>query len=110
MSAQGALAWLKRSPPDLGRAEIAIERAARDAQRAGAIVQRVRGMLAKGEPELAPLDINGVIEDVLGFLEDERRRCEVVVHTELAPGLPPVMGDPIQLQQVVGNLVMNGME
>jgi signal transduction histidine kinase len=82
----------------------------RDALRASAIVQRVRGMLAKTEPELAPLDVNAVVQDVLGFIEDERRRCEVEVHTELAAGLPPVMGDPIQLQQVVLNLVMNGIE
>jgi len=78
--------------------------------RASAIVQRVRGMLAKDEPEMVPLDINAVVEDVLGFLEDERRRCQVTVHTELGAGLPKVMGDPIQLQQVVLNLVMNGIE
>jgi C4-dicarboxylate-specific signal transduction histidine kinase len=109
-SGQTALGWLRRSPPDMDRASAAMERTVRDALRAGAIVERVRGMLAKKEPELVPLDINAVIEDVLGFIEDERRRSEVTVRTELQAHLPPVMGDPIQLQQVVLNLVMNGIE
>jgi signal transduction histidine kinase len=67
-------------------------------------------MVANDEPELAPLDLNAVIEDVLGFLEDECRSRDVTVQTDLEPGLPPVMGDLIQLQQVVLNLVMNAIE
>jgi C4-dicarboxylate-specific signal transduction histidine kinase len=109
-SGQSALGWLGREPPDLTRAAAAVERTVRDALRAGAIVQRVRGMVAKGEPELVPLDLNAVIGEVLGFLEDERRRREVAIRTDLAPSLPAVMGDAIQLQQVVLNLVMNGIE
>ncbi|MGZ3277114.1 MAG: ATP-binding protein [Caulobacteraceae bacterium] len=109
-SGQTALGWLSRSPPDMDRATAAVERTVRDSLRAGAIVERVRGMLAKREPELVALDINTVIDDVLGFLDDERRRAEVAVRTDFGANLPPVMGDPIQLQQVVVNLVMNGIE
>ena len=109
-SGQSALGWLRREPPDLDRAVAAIERTVRDALRAGAIVQRVRNMLAKTEPELVPLDVNAVVTDVLGFLDDERRSREVTVTTDLGADLPPVMGDPVQLQQVVVNLVMNGIE
>jgi C4-dicarboxylate-specific signal transduction histidine kinase len=109
-SGQSALGWLQREPPDLVRAMAAVERTVRDSLRAGAIVQKVRGMLTKSEPQLVPLAVNAVIEDVLGFLEDERRRRDVTVRTDFAADLPPVMGDPIQLQQVVLNLVMNGIE
>ena len=109
-SAQSALGWLRRSPPDLDRATAAVERVVKDAQRAGSIVHGVRGMLAKSEPVLIELDVNAVIRDVLGFIEDERRRSEITIHTSLDPRLPKVKGDPIQLQQVVLNLVMNGIE
>ena len=74
------------------------------------MVSRVRGMLAKTPPEFAVLDINAVVQDVLGFIEDERTRARVKIHARLAPHLPPVSGDPIQLQQVVLNLVMNGIQ
>ena len=107
---QTALGWLKRSPPDLDRAAAAVERTVRDALRAGAIVARVRGMIANHEPEYVALDVNAVIKDVLGFIEDERRRAGVVIRTELAADLPCVTGDAIQLQQVVLNLVMNGID
>ncbi len=110
MSGQTALGWLKRSPPDLERASAAIERAVRDAQRAATIIARVRGMIANHEPEYVPLNVNVVIQDVLGFIEDERRRLGVVIRTEFAPDLPRVTGDAIQLQQVVLNLVMNGID
>jgi len=107
---QTALGWIKRDPPDLRRAAVAMERTVRDALRAGAIVQRVRGMVAKSEPELVPLDLGRVIQDALEFVEDERRRAQVAVHTSLDAPLPAVMGDAIQLQQVVLNLMMNGFE
>ena len=107
---QTALGWLTRAPPDLDRAKTAIERTVRDAMRAGAIVSRVRGMMTNSEPDYAALDVNAVIEDVLGFIEDERRRAGVTIRTELDPNLPRVVGDPIQLQQVVLNLVMNGID
>ena len=110
MSGQTALGWLKRSPPDLDRASAAIERTVRDAERAGAIVNRVRGMIANHEPEYVALDVNAVIMDVLGFVEDELRRAGVVIRTELEAGLPCVTGDSIQLQQVVLNLVLNGID
>src|SRR6185312_6500239 len=109
-SGETALGWLRREPPQIDRASAAVERTVRDAQRAAAIVQRVRGMLAKSEPEMVALDVNAVVHDVLGFLEDERRRAEVTIHASLATHLRPVSGDPIQLQQVVLNLVMNAID
>jgi len=110
MSGQTALGWLRRTPPDLDRAGAAVERIVRDSQRAGAIINRVRGMIANHEPQSVSLDVNAVIEEVLGFIEDERRRTEIVIRTELDPHLPSVTGDPIQLQQVVLNLALNGID
>jgi C4-dicarboxylate-specific signal transduction histidine kinase len=110
MSGQTALGWLQRSPPDIDRAGAALERVVRDAHRAGAIIARVRGMIANHEPQSVALDINTVIQEVLGFIEDERRRAGIVIRTELEPGLPSVTGDPIQLQQVVLNLALNGID
>ena len=105
-----ALRWLELEPPNADKAKAATERTIRDARRASAVVSRVRGMLAKTPPEFAVLDINAVVQDVLGFIEDERTRARVKIHARLAPHLPPVSGDPIQLQQVVLNLVMNGIQ
>jgi C4-dicarboxylate-specific signal transduction histidine kinase len=109
-SGETALGWLRREPPQIDRASASVERTVRDARRAAAIVSRVRGMLAKSEPEMVAVDINAVVHEVLGFIEDERRRSQVSVHASLATHLPEVMGDPIQLQQVVLNLVMNGID
>lgn len=109
-SGQTALGWLQRSPPDLERASAAVERTVRDALRAGAIVARVRGMIANQEPQHVAVDVNRVIGDVLGFIEDERQRADVEILTELDHALPRVVGDPIQLQQVVLNLVLNGID
>jgi signal transduction histidine kinase len=107
---QAGLRWLEHAPPDVDHARTALERTVRDAQRASAIISRVRGMLAKTNPEFVAVDVNAVIQDVLGFIEDERRRAEVAIRIRLASRLPPVLGDPIQLQQVMLNLVMNGMD
>jgi C4-dicarboxylate-specific signal transduction histidine kinase len=107
---QTALHWLELEPPDLERARAATQRTIRDATRASAIVARVRGMLAKTDQQFVALDLNAVIEEALSFIEDERLRAEVSISTRLLPDPPRVMGDPIQLQQVVLNLVMNGFE
>ncbi len=107
---QTTLRWLDREAPDVEMAKAAAERTIRDAERASAVVGRVRGMLAKAAPEFMALDVNMVIEDVLGFIQDDRRRTGVTIQTNLDTNLPQVLGDPIQLQQVVLNLVMNGME
>jgi two-component system sensor kinase FixL len=79
-----------------------------DAERAGEIVRRLRAMLKRGMPaESTPVDLNNVIRTVDGLVRTERLRHEVMVELDLAPDLPRIPGDWIQLQQVVMNLMLN---
>ena len=94
----------------IAEAEAAVARSIRDANRAAAIVSRTRAMLAKGTPAFAEVDINACINDVLLFTDTALRRNGVTVSRRLAHGLPRVRGDRVQLQQVLLNLVGNGMD
>lgn len=105
-----ALRWLARDPPDLDETRAAVERIIRDAGRAGGVVARTRGLLAKTAPDHVLLDINEILEEVLLYTADEQRRSQVNVATDLGAGLPPVRGDKIQLQQVALNLILNGVD
>ena len=107
---QASLRWLNREPPEVERALAGIERALRDGQRAGAVIQRVRSMIARTEPSFAPLDLNDLVREVLEFTAAERANAKVSLRLELEDDLPPIEGDPVQLQQVLLNLVMNGVD
>jgi two-component system sensor kinase FixL len=109
-NAETSLRWLGRNPPELAEARIAIEHIIRDAHRASDVIQRVRNLAIHLDPERAPLDINQAIDETLGLLQSELRRQQVSLRLQLAPKLPRVLGDRVQLQQVVINLVMNGVE
>jgi signal transduction histidine kinase len=78
-----------------------------DGQRASEVIKRLRAMLRKGEPERKPCDINGLVVEVVNFLEVDLARAGVSTELRLRGGLPPVHGDAIQLQQVILNLVLN---
>jgi signal transduction histidine kinase len=105
-----ALRWLAAPTPNVPEAREAVQRIIRDGHRAGEVIQRVRALLTKTGPQKAWLDINAVIQEVLTLAHSEVHRQRVALRTELAAGLPPVWGDRIQLQQVLLNLLMNGME
>jgi PAS domain S-box-containing protein len=105
-----SLRWLAAQTPNLDEAREAVQRIIRDGHRAADVIQRVRALLKKTSPQKTWLDINDVIHEVLTLAHSEVRRHRVSLCTELATGLPPVLGDRIQLQQVILNLVMNGME
>lgn len=96
------------SNPDEIRAAIA--EIVNDGNRASAVISRIRGLLTKGTPHRTRLDINQIIGDVTILLRTEVRRSRVFLHTDLATDLPGVQGDPVQLQQVLINLVMNAVE
>ena len=74
------------------------------------MIRRVRALANKTEIEKGPIDINNVVRDVVALVQRELSSHRVSLRTELAPGLPMVLGDRIQLQQVIINLVMNGIE
>jgi C4-dicarboxylate-specific signal transduction histidine kinase len=96
------------SNPDEIRAAIA--EIVNDGNRASAVISRIRGLVTKGTCHRTRLDINQIIGDVTILLRKEVRRSRVFLRTDLATDLPGVQGDPVELQQVLINLVMNAVE
>jgi len=110
VNANACLRWLAGDSPNLAEAREAVRRIVRDGKRAGEVIARVRALAAKTPAAKERLDLNEAIGEVAAFAGDELRKNRVAVRTEFAPDLPPVLGDRVQLQQVVLNLVMNGIE
>jgi C4-dicarboxylate-specific signal transduction histidine kinase len=104
------LRWLSADPPNLAKAREAAERITRDGQDAGEIVRRVRALFRRAPGEKDVLDLNEVIGEVLRLLRGDAGRRGIAVETDLDKKLPSVVADRIQLQQVVLNLVLNGIE
>ncbi|EWY39562.1 histidine kinase [Skermanella stibiiresistens SB22] len=94
----------------LDEAKQAMERIVRDGHRAGDVVRSIRGLTRKSSAELAPLDINDTITDILTLLRGEFRRHEVTLEASLSDEVGLVLGDRVQLQQVMLNLIKNGIE
>jgi PAS domain S-box-containing protein len=105
-----ALRWLNRESPDLGEARDAASRIVREAHRADEVIRGLRALVGHSELQRAALGMNDVIHEVLELARGELRRNEVSVQTDLAAGLPPVLGDRVQLQQVLLNLIVNAVE
>jgi len=105
-----SLEWLSANPPNIEKARQTTESIIRDGTQAGAILSRIRALFQKEAPAKSWMDINEVIEELTGFVRNEAIRRRITVHTELASTLPKVKADRVQLQQVVLNLVMNGMD
>jgi NO-binding membrane sensor protein with MHYT domain len=99
---------LETPRPDDMRA--AVERMVKDANRASEVIQRIRALAKRTEPQMVSLDINDVIREAILLVQREVLSHGVSLRTELASGLPPVLGDRVQLQQVVINLLMNGVD
>jgi len=104
------LRWLTAEPPNLGKAREAAERIVRDGKEAGEVVRRIRALFRRATMEKAALDLNGVIGEVLHLLGGETTKRRVTVETELETALPPVVADRVQLQQLVLNLLINGLD
>jgi signal transduction histidine kinase len=109
-NAESCLAWLGKEQPDLDRARKAAERIVRTGHHASDVVRSIRAMLRKSPPDLAPLDINALIANVLDLMGAEIREHEVILETQLCRDVGPLSGDRIQLQQVLVNLIRNGIE
>ena len=109
-NAAAGLRWLSRPEPDVEEVRALTERIAADARRAADIIGRVRGMAERRAPEPVLLSINAVVEEALVFLRHELQANGVEIVAELSPGLPPVLADRTQLQQVAVNLAVNAIQ
>jgi PAS domain S-box-containing protein len=107
---EAALRFLNRNKPDLDEVQDALSSIRLDGMRAGEVIRGLRALAKKSGPQLTKLDIGDVIEQVLAISRGELLRHNVVLRTELASGERPVLGDRVQLQQVLLNLMMNSVE
>jgi PAS domain S-box-containing protein len=109
-NANACLRWLAGATPNLDEAREAAARIIRDGNRASDVIGRIRALVKRSGTEQTRLDINEVIQEVVGLIQSEIQKNGVVLRMELAAELPQVLGDRVQLQQVILNLVMNGIE
>lgn len=107
---QACLRFLRREIPDLNYVRGALEWIVKDGNRAGEVIRRVRGLLKKAEIQKAPLDVNGIVSEVAALLQRELAVQHVTLRLELANDIPLIVGDRVQLQQVIINLVVNGVD
>jgi PAS domain S-box-containing protein len=108
--ANAAQRFLSQSEPNLAKAREALEGIVRDDKRAAELISGVRGLLKKEEPCYRPLHMNNVIEEILAFIRTDPVLEGLSLQTELASGLPTVLGDRVQLQQVLLNLMLNALD
>jgi PAS domain S-box-containing protein len=101
---------LGQDKPNLDEVRAAVTRIARDAQRAAEIIERIRSQFQKGSPKREPLAVSEIIGETIALLRDQAVRYNISVRTELAPDLPLIVGDRVQLQQVAMNLIVNSIE
>ena len=109
-NAESSLRWLSRQTPDTEEAVTGIRKIVTDAHRASEVIRRIREFSKKVDPEMIPLDINEVVEEAVTLLQYEAFRHGVAIRLDLDSRLLPVRGDRVQLQQVIINLAVNGMQ
>ena len=109
-NAETCLRWLENDRSDLDEARQAAQRIVSNGHRAAAILRSIHGLARKSEPEMTQFNINDAISDVLVLMRGELLRHDVLLETELLLDLGTIMGDRVQLQQVILNLIMNGIE
>jgi PAS domain S-box-containing protein len=109
-NANTCLRWLTRDHPDLEEARAAAMRIVKDGTRAGEIISRIRLLFTKGTAQHELVDVNEVIGEMIVLLRAETTRHSISVRMELAADIPQVMGDRVQLQQVLMNLMVNGID
>jgi PAS domain S-box-containing protein len=109
-NAEASLRWLDRETPDLAAVRRSVEWVSNDGCRASEVVRRVRALAKKADMETVPLDLNQVVKEAITLVQRELLSHRILLRTELAPALPRILGDRIQLQQVIINLLINGIE
>jgi PAS domain S-box-containing protein len=110
MNASACMRWLRHEVPDVVEASEAASRVIRDANLAAEIVDRVRSLYQRGTPQRALVDVNEIIREMTKLLQHEAARRAVALRNELAEDLPRVLADRVQVQQVLMNLMLNGIE
>jgi C4-dicarboxylate-specific signal transduction histidine kinase len=108
--ANTCLRWLTRDHPDVEEARQAASRVVKDAVRASDIISRIRSLFKKGTSQRELVDVNEVIREMIVLLRSQATRYSISMRTELSEDLPQIMGDRVQLQQVLMNLMINGIE
>ena len=110
INAKTCLRWLGREQPNIGKAHESVSRIIENVVRASEIISRIRVLYKKGEQRREQVDVNEMIGEMISLVRSEARGYAISIHTELAPELPHVMADRVQLQQVFLNLVRNGID
>jgi PAS domain S-box-containing protein len=109
-NASAALRWLDANPPNLHEACEAMAQTVEQAELASEVIKRTRILLQKSPSEMRPVEINNIIRESLALSSNELLRGGVTIHTEIAADLPAVLGDRVQLQQVMLNLILNAVD
>ncbi|WP_323047340.1 AAA family ATPase [Paraburkholderia sp.] len=109
-SGEACLRWLGHRQPQPEEVRACVEHMIGEGRRAGEIVQGIRSLAKRATPEKTRLELNDVVNDVVSLVQREALNHRVSLHLKLAPELPPLLGDRVQLQQVIINFVMNGIQ
>jgi PAS domain S-box-containing protein len=109
-NANACLRWLGRDQPDLEQARAAATRIVENGKLAGELITRIRSQFKKDTLKRERVDVNEIIPEMIALLRGEAMRYKISVRTELAPDLPQIMGDRVQLQQVTMNLIVNSID
>jgi C4-dicarboxylate-specific signal transduction histidine kinase len=107
---EASLRWLNRDPPRLDEVESSVRHIVANGKRASEVIQRIRGLTSRTVRERSPLNLNAVVEGVVPLVRREVARHRGMLQLDLAPDLPDVSGDEIQLQQVIINLILNAAQ
>jgi len=110
INAEACQTWLDCDPPNMNEALAALRRIFRDGARAGEVIGRIRAVAKNADTKMVPLNLNDVLSEALSFVHHELLSSRVAVRVEHASTLPAILADKVQLQQVILNLVMNGIE
>jgi PAS domain S-box-containing protein len=109
-TANSCVEWLTHEPPNLDRARAAAAKIDKYGNRAAEIIDRIRSLYKKSPPQRELVDVNGIIQEMVTLLKGEADRYSVATRAELAAELPKITADPVQLQQVFMNLMLNAIE
>jgi signal transduction histidine kinase len=102
--------WLEERPPDLVETRQALKSIVEDGKRTSEIVNRIRALARKVPPRREALDLNELIVEVIALMQTQLQRADVMLQTEFDAEIPPILGDRIQMQQVILNLILNAVE